>query len=157
MENVTDYMVIEPIVKALGKFPEGLYAATRYLRSFPDTKENHEFCDAYARAYGGARPLNWSWGNYTSCLLLEEAVKKAKTAHTEAVLKVLDDLAVKAPTGVGRNGTVTMRGRDHQLINYAMGWGKTVSQEPYLRDIVAGNWNEMLAEETEWLKRKGWL
>ncbi len=157
MKDMSDYMVIEPIVKALGKVPEGIYAGTRYLRSFPDTKENHDFCDAYEKTYGGARPLNWSWENYAACLLLEQAVKKAKTTDAEAVVKALEDLSVKAPTGVGKNGTVTMRGRDHQLIYYAMGWGKTVSQDPYLQDVVAGNWNDMLVEETEWLKKKGWL
>ena len=72
--------------------------------------------------------------------MLEEAVKKAKTTDTEAVLKALKDLTVKAPTGMGKNGTVTMRGRDNQLIYYAMGWGVTISQEPYLKDIVPGNW-----------------
>jgi branched-chain amino acid transport system substrate-binding protein len=157
IKDFMEYQVLEAITKALGKLPAGMYGGTRYLRTFPDVKENNDFCDAYAKAYGGNRPLNWSWENYTSCLLLEEAVKKAKTTDTEAVLKTLKDLSVKAPTGVGKNGAVTMRGRDNQLIYYAMGWGNTVSQEPYLKDIVAGNWNEMLAEETEWLKKKGWL
>ena len=95
-------MVLDAIIKALGKLPAGMYAGTRYLRSFPDTKENHDFCDAYAKAYGGNRPINWSWENYTSCLLLEEAVKKAKTTDTEAVIKALKDLTVKAPTGMAR-------------------------------------------------------
>ena len=84
-------------------------------------------------------------------------MKKANTTETEAVVKALGDLTVKAPIGMGPNDTVTMRGRDNQLIYYAIGWGNTVSQEPYLKDIVAGNWNEMLAEETEWLKNRGWL
>ena len=155
--SLMDYNVMEPIIRTQGKLPAGIYGGTRYLRTFPDTKENHDFCDAYVKAYGGSRPLNWSWENYTSCLVLEEAVKKAKTTDTEAVLKTLKDLTVKTPTGLGDNGTVTMRGRDNQLIYYAMGWGVTVSQEPYLKDIVPGNWNVMLAEETEWLKKKGWL
>ena len=155
-KSLMDYNVLDSIVKALGKLPAGVYAGTRYLRTFPDTKENHDFCDAYVKAYGGY-PLNWSWENYASCLLLEGAVKKAKTTDTEALLKALKDLTVKAPIGMGKNGTVTMRGRDNQLIYYATGWGITVSQEPYLKDIVAGNWEEMFSEETQWLKKKGWL
>ena len=89
--------------------------------------------------------------------MLEGAVKKAKTTETEAVVHALKDLTVKSPVGVGPNGTVTMRGRDNQLINYAMGWGVTISQDPYLTDIVPGSWDEILKEETAWLKNKGWL
>ena len=155
-KGLVDYMVLDSIIKALGKMPAGMYAGNRYLRTFPDTKENHDFSDAYIKAYG-SRPLNWSWENYASCLLLEGAVKKAKTTDTEAVLNALKDLSVKAPTGMGKNGTVTMRGRDNQLIYYAMGWGVTISQEPYLKDVVPCNWEDVFSQETEWLKKKGWL
>ena len=55
------------------------------------------------------------------------------------------------------DGTVTMRGRDGQLIYWALGWGVTIAEEPYLKDIVPGSWDEMLKEETAWLKNKGWL
>lgn len=155
-KDLTDYLVIEPIVKALGKLPAGMYSGTRYLRIFPDTQANHEFHDAYLKL-SGIRPLNWSWAGYTGCLLFEEAVKKAKTTENEAVIRALKDLSVKAPTGVGPNGTVTIRGRDGQLINYAMGWGVTIPDEPYLTNIVSGSWDEIISEETAWLKKKGWL
>ena len=56
IKDFMQYMVLEAIIKALGKLPAGMYGGTRYLRSFPDTKENHDFCDAYAKAYGGNRP-----------------------------------------------------------------------------------------------------
>ena len=154
-KDFTDYMVLEPIVQTVGKFPR-MYASTQYLRIFPDTEDNHAFCDAYQKAYG-SRPLAWTWKTYTGCLLIEEAVKKAKTTDTDAVMKALRDLSVKAPIGMGKNGTVTMRGRDGQLIYYAIGWGPTLPNDPFMTDIVAGNWDEMLAEETDWLKGKGWL
>jgi len=153
---LSDYLVIEPIVKALGKLPAGIYAGTRYSRGFPDTKANHEFHDAYTNRFG-IRPLNWSWEWYTAALLIEAAVKKAGTTENNAVISALKDLSVKAPTGVGPGGTVTMRGRDHQLINYAVGWGVTVPGEPYLANIVGGSWEEIIQEETIWLKKKGWL
>jgi branched-chain amino acid transport system substrate-binding protein len=50
-----------------------------------------------------------------------------------------------------------MRGRDNQLVYYAMGWGVTISQEPYLKDVVPCNWEDVFSQETEWLKKKGWL
>jgi branched-chain amino acid transport system substrate-binding protein len=156
MKDLTDYTVLEPIVQTVGKLPR-MYAGTEYLRVFPDTAENHAFCDSYQKAYGGARPLLWSWKTYTGCLLIEEAVKKAKTTDTEAVMKALRDLTVKSPVGMGKNGTVTMRGRDGQLIYYPVAWGPTLPNDPFMTDIVPGNWDEMLAEETSWLESKGWL
>ena len=127
-----------------------------YVRNFPDTKENHEFNDNHVKRYGSP-PLHWTWFAHSGALLLGEAVKKAKTTETEAVVNALKDLSVKDPVGMGPNGTVTMRGRDGQLIYYQLGWGNTISQEPFLKNIVGCNWSEMLAEETEWLKKKGWL
>jgi branched-chain amino acid transport system substrate-binding protein len=156
MKSLAEYEAIDAVRKGLGKFPAGLYSATMYTSTFPDTKVNHEFNDAHVKRFGSP-PLHWTWGAYTGALLFGEAVRKAKTTETEAVVGALKDLSAQAPTGVGPNGTVTMRSRDNQLIYYAQGWGTTISQEPYLKDIVAGNWNEMLAAETEWLKKKGWL
>ena len=156
LKDLGEYLIMDSVKNSLGKFPAGLYSGTRYIRTFPDTKANHDFNDAHVKRYGSP-PLSFAWSNYTACLLLEEAVKKARTTETEAVVRALKDLTVKAPTGVGPNGTVTMRGRDNQLINYALGWGVTISNEPYLTDIVPGSWDEMLKEETSWLKNKGWL
>jgi branched-chain amino acid transport system substrate-binding protein len=89
--------------------------------------------------------------------MLEEAVRRAKTTENEAVMRVLKDLPIKAPVGLGPDGTVTMRGRDQTVINYAVGWGVTIPEEPYLVNIVSGSWNEMIEEETAWLRNKGWL
>ena len=154
-KDFANYPVLQAIIQAVGKVPR-VYASIEYLRTFPDTEENHAFCDAYEKAYG-SRPFALSWKTYTGCLLIEEAVKRAKTTDTDAVMKALRDLSVKSPVGMGKNGTVTMRGRDGQLIYYPMGWGPVLPNGPFMTDIVAGNWEEMLAEETDWLKGKGWL
>jgi branched-chain amino acid transport system substrate-binding protein len=155
-ENLNDYPLVDAIKKGLGKFPAGLDSGMMYVRTYPDTKANHDFNDAHVKRYGSP-PIHWTWETYTSCRFIEEAVKKAKTTETEAVIRALKDLTVKAPTGVGPNGTVTLRGRDNQLINYAVAWGVTISQEPYLTDIVPASWDQILKEETAWLKDKGWL
>ena len=156
LQQFGEYLVINPMIEAMGKIPAGLYGGTMYVRIMPDTKANRDFYNAHVKRFG-APPLNLTWENYTACLLLEAAVNKAKTTETEAVVRALKDLTVKAPTGVGPNGTVTMRGRDGQLINYGTGFGVTISEEPYLKDIVAGSWDEILKEETAYLKNKGWL
>jgi len=156
IKDLREYNTMVSVINSLGKFPAGLYSSNRYIRTFPDTKANHDFNDAHVKRYGSP-PLSFTWETHAACLLLEEAVKRAKTTETDAVIRALKDLTVKSPIGVGPNGTVAMRARDNQLINYAMGWGITISQEPYLTDIVPGSWDEMLKEETAWLKNKGWL
>jgi len=156
MQQFGEYLVIDPVLKSMDKVPAGLYSGILYVRTFPDTKANHDFYNAHVKRFGSF-PSTVTCQAYTGCLLLEGAVKKAKTTETEAVVRALKDLTARSPIGVGPNGTVAMRGRDNQLINYATGWGITISDEPYLTDIVPGSWDEMLKEETAWLKNKGWL
>ncbi len=156
IKDMSEYNVIDSVKTGMGKMPAGIYMGTRYIRTYPDTKANRDFNDAHVKRYG-IPPLSFTWNTYTACLLLEEAVKRAKTTETMAVISALKDLTVKDPVGAGRNGTVTMRGRDGQLINYAMGWGVSTSEDPYMKDIVPGSWDEILKEEATWLKTKGWL
>jgi len=66
-------------------------------------------------------------------------------------------MSVKGPGGVGVGDTIMMRGRDHQLINYVEASGVTISQPPYLNKVVYTSWKDLVAEETAWLKNKGWL
>jgi len=46
---------------------------------------------------------------------------------------------------------MTMRD-DHTMVNYAVGWGKTIPKLPYIVDIQPGNWAEITELETEWKK-----
>ena len=154
--DLADYYIIDAIVKALGKLPAGMHAKVKYLKIFPDTKANHGFNDAYIKRFG-TYPNYWASFIYAGALLIEAAVKKAGTTENEAVIRALDDLSAKVPTGVGPGGTVTMRARDHQLINYADGFGVTIPEEPFLANIVPGSWDKIIEEETIWLKKKGWL
>jgi branched-chain amino acid transport system substrate-binding protein len=154
--HLGDYQIIDSITKAIGRLPVGLYTTARYLRNVPDNKANHDFYDAYVKRFG-VHPLHWAWLNYLTALSIEEAVKKTRSLDNELVIRALEDLAIRGPGGVGRDGTVTIRGRDHQLINYAEGCGITISEEPYLTNIVMGSWDKIIEEETLWLKRKGWL
>ena len=94
---------------------------------------------------------------YTAALVLEGAVKKARSTDADKVCRALENLTVASPSGVGPGGTVTMRGRDHQLINYACGWAASIPQEPYFTNVYMPSWDKMIQEETAWLKNKGWL
>jgi branched-chain amino acid transport system substrate-binding protein len=149
-------VILEPIVKAQGKFLAGAYSRIGYLRYVPDTKANHDLFDGYMKRFG-VYPNEYVWRLYTAGLVLEGAVKKARSTDAEKVIRALGDLSVASPIGMGPGGTVTMRGRDHQLINYACGWVASVPQEPYFINAYVPSWNNIIEEETVWLKNKGWL
>jgi len=156
MKDVINYEVINALIQSLGKFPAGLYAGTQYLNGIPDTKANQDFNNAFLKRFG-IYPIVYSANFYTGLLLLEEAVKKAKTTENEAVIRAIKDLSIKAPIGTGSNSMVTMRGRDNQLINYAVGCGVTMSEAPYLKNIVYASWDEIMKDENTWMKNKGYL
>jgi branched-chain amino acid transport system substrate-binding protein len=49
-----------------------------------------------------------------------------------------------------------MRAEDQTLIGYAIGWGTTIAQEPYVPEVLAGDWKTILELEAEWKKNKGY-
>jgi branched-chain amino acid transport system substrate-binding protein len=150
--NVADYTVLT----ALKKVPEGVHSGTRYLKEAPPTDANRKFGDDYFKKYNEL-PTNWSQENYVGVHLLAQAIEKAGTTETEAVIKALKGLSTKVMWGSPPAGTVTVRARDHQLINYTIGWGSTIPQPPYMTDLVFTDWDEILKYEEMWLKEKGWL
>lgn len=151
--NIGDYTVL----KALKQVPEGLHTGSRYLRNVPDTPSNHDFADKYKKKHGDL-PTNWSWESYSGMLFLMEGVKKAGSLEPEKVIKGIEGLRIKAPAGSpDMDGYITMRARDHTNIGYAIGWGRTISQEPYVTDLYYLPWNEIFQEEEAFLKEKGWL
>jgi len=154
--HLGDHEIIQSITKSIGKLPAGLYGRTRYLRTVPDTKANHDFYDAYLKRFG-IHPLHWAWLNYLGALSIETAVRKVGSVGNDLVIPALEGLTIKAPGGIGPGDTITMRARDHQLIHYGEGTGVTISEEPYLTNIVMDSWDKVVEEETGWLKRKGWL
>ncbi len=151
--NIADYTVL----KALKKVPEGLHTGSRYLRSVPDTPANHDFADRYRKKYGEL-PTNWSWETYSGILFLMEGIKKAGSLEPDKLIKAMAGLRIKAPAGSPDfDGFIEMRARDHTNIGYAIAWGRTIAKEPYVTDLYYLPWSELLKEEEEYLKRRGWL
>ena len=87
-------------------------------------------------------------------MLLAEASKKANSADGKKIAEALRGLTIKSPFGA--DGTVTMRAEDQTLIGYAIGWGTTIPQEPYVPEVKAGDWKTILELEAEWKKSKGY-
>jgi branched-chain amino acid transport system substrate-binding protein len=150
--NLGDFTVLEA-VKGL---PEGLYSGSRCHLAAPATEANKKFFEDYKRQYKEL-PTNWSQECYTGMRLLLEGIKKAGTVDTEAVIKAMEGLTMKLPWGVPPAGTVTMRARDHTVIDYATGWGHTVSKFPFVVDMKLAPWETILKYEEIWLKEKGWF
>jgi branched-chain amino acid transport system substrate-binding protein len=50
-----------------------------------------------------------------------------------------------------------MRADDHTLINYANGWGQTISKEPFLPEVAEADWKMILEHEAAWKKKSGYL
>ena len=59
--------------------------------------------------------------------------------------------------GVGDGNTVSIRDRDQTIVDYSIGWGTTISNEPYMTGIQGADWNTIKELENEWLTDKGWL
>src|SRR5258707_15781374 len=96
----------------------------------------------------------WSWNNATLMIMVAEAAKKANSADGKKIADAMRGLTIKSPFGA--DGSVTMRAEDQTLIGYAIGWGTTIPNEPYVPGAKSGDWKQILALDTEWKKTKGY-
>jgi branched-chain amino acid transport system substrate-binding protein len=147
--NMADYTALT-VVKNL---PKGIHSGNRYIKTYPATAENAAWGDAYKAKYN-EYPTNWSWENATAVMLIAEASKKANSADGKKIADAMRGLTIKSPFGA--DGTVTMRAEDQTLIGYAIGWGTTIPNEPYVPEVKSGDWKQILALEAEWKKTKGY-
>ena len=136
----------EAVLNAVRSVPPGLHAGSRYLESLPATPANQAWGEAY-RNKTNQYPTNWSWQNATAWMLLEAAAKKAGSLEPAKLAGELTGLTIDCPFGI--DGTITMRD-DHTIVGYAIGWGRTVLQAPYIVDIKKGDWAQIFQLESAW-------
>jgi branched-chain amino acid transport system substrate-binding protein len=154
--DLGDFTAINPVMKSLGKFPAGIYMGTRANPVVPDTKLNSDWFYAYKKRFG-YEPSGWSQQTYAACEFYQKAVEKAGTTEQKAVRDALEDLEIESPWGTPPAQKIKMRKRDHTNVLYTEAWGKTVSQMPYVSDVLTLGWEDIFKVESEWLKEKGWL
>lgn len=142
-----------PVLTTIKNLPAGIQAATRYIETFPDTAANKAWGESYRKKYNEF-PTNWSWENSLAVQFMEAAVKKANSTDGKAVAAALVGMKVNSPFGV--DGTITMRD-DHTTIGYAIGWGQTVPQPPYITSVKPADWGKILELETEWKKQQHYI
>lgn len=150
--NLADYTIL----RALKKVPAGMHSGSRYLVNVPDTPANRSFGERYEKKYKEL-PTNWSQECYTGMLFLAEAVRKTGSTKSDDLVNALEGMTIKAPWGAGPDGTVTMRKRDHTIVNYAIGWGETQPQAPWVPTTKSVPWETIQAQEEAYLRSKGWL
>ena len=148
--NMADYTTLT----AVKHLPAGIHSGNRYIKTFPHTRQNAAWADAYRARYK-EYPTNWSWQSAAGVNFLAAAAKKANSVDGKKLAEVMHGLTIESPFGV--NGTITMRAEDQTIVEYAIGWGTTIPTEPYVPDVKAGDWKQIFELEAAWKKSKGYI
>ena len=150
--NLADYTTMS----AVRNLPKGLHSATRYVAAWPNTQDNRDYDKSYTDIYGD-HPTNWSWEASVGIDYLINALKETGSTDTKKLAEAIKGKTRKSFMGVGDGNTVSIRDRDQTIVDYSIGWGTTISNEPYMTGIQGADWNTIKELENEWLTDKGWL
>ena len=146
--NMADYTAL----MAVKNLPPGVHSGNRYLRTFPKSKANMEWGNAYFAKHK-EYPTNWSWEAASGMQFLTQAMKQTNSTDTRKLSEALRGMKINSPFGA--DGTMTMRAEDQTVVGYAIGWGVTIPKDPFVPDVQPGDWKRIFELEAEWKKRKG--
>lgn len=107
--------------------PEGI-AVDAYDQFYhPETPAHRQYTEALRKRTGEKYPPSWAITGYVAVHFLAEAVRKAGTTDTDAVIKALEGLTIETPIG-----SQTIRAKDHRA-NRGQFWGitKNVAEYPF--------------------------
>src|SRR5690606_36871938 len=104
--NVADYAILT----AIKNLPKGIHSGSRYLATFPKTKENADWSAAYRAKYNNEFPLNWSWENSVGAQFVIEALRKTNSTDPKTLAAAIAGSSIDTPFGV--DGKITMRADD---------------------------------------------
>ena len=150
--NLADYTTMS----AVKNLPKGLHSATRYVAAWPNTQDNRDYDNSYTNLYGD-HPTNWSWETTVGIDYLISALKETGGTDNKKLAEAIKGKTRKSFMGVGDGNTVTIRDKDQTIIDYSIGWGTTIANDPYMTNIQAADWHTIEELEKEWLTDKGWL
>ncbi len=143
-----------PVLEAIRNLPAGIHSGNRYHKDVPDSAANEQWNTDYRKS--GKLPTNWGWQAYTGArFVLEALAATGGDLNRDKLSEATRGRKIESPHGV--DGTVTMREEDNTLVGYALGYGKTIPQDPYLTDFQPTPWDVILEHEAEWKKRKGFI
>ncbi len=98
--------------------PSGIWANSYEVFYFPATEEHNVYVEEVKKRTGDKYPDSWPITGYIAMQFLAEAIKKAGSTDTDAVIKALEGLSIETP--IGRQ---TIRASDHQA-NRGQFWGQ---------------------------------
>jgi len=128
----------------------GDVGANQYILGV-DTPQAKAFEDGFFKSSGGKWPSFVAMEAYIGTKMYFEAVKKAKSFETEAVIKAFEGMTYEGPLGA-----ITMRKEDHQAQS-PVGVGEVVKKTkyydfPYLKPVMI----VPAAEVSATLEESGW-
>ena len=133
--------------------PKNVHSGTRYLSSFPDTRENAAWANAYTAKFKDS-PNNWSWQAATGVNFLTAAMRKTNSVDSKKMAEALRGMQIKSP--FGSKGMLTLRASDQTLVDYATGWGRITNKSPFIQNAKTGDWATITELEAQWKKQMGW-
>ena len=148
--NIADYAILT----AVKNLPKGIHSGSRYLSTFPKTAANAGWAAEYRKKFN-EYPQNWSWENATGAQFVIQALKKTNSTDPKKLAEAISGSSVENPFGV--DGKITMRAEDNTIVNYATGWGQTISADPYVPDVQSVDWKLITELETEWKKKSKYI
>lgn len=149
--NLGDY----PVIEAVKNLPGGIHMGNRYHKDVPDTEANEDWNASY-RASGDVSPTTWAWQTYAGMKFMIAAMTETGgDLDAEKLAAATAGRTIDSPFGV--TGSLTMREDDNTVIDYALGYGKSLPKPPYLTDYQAASWEQILTNEKEWKKRNGYI
>jgi branched-chain amino acid transport system substrate-binding protein len=117
---------LETLVPLGKETPAGLYMASRYFFTTPDSAENRDFVKKYHEKYK-EYPDYMAEETYAGVYFIKVAVERAGSTDPEAIIKAVEKepLAWLTP-----EGWKIMQPRDHQVVEDVV-WGETAYSEKY--------------------------
>lgn len=117
---------LETLVPLGKETPRGLYMASRYFFTTPDSEENRNFVKRYYEKFK-EYPDYMAEETYAGVYFIKAAVLRAGTTDAEALIKAVErePLAWQTP-----EGWKIMRPEDHQVVEDVV-WGETEYSDKY--------------------------
>ncbi len=120
------------VLEGMGKdMPDNLWISGRYYFQYPNDKTNNEWVARFHKRWGHY-PAYVSETAYSCVYAIKEAVEKAGSKDTKAVIAALEGMGMNSPAGHR-----VFRKEDHQAI-YDVPWGKTKSDPKYPFKVMGG-------------------
>jgi len=151
----TCFLDDDSVAKIAGEASLGCIQSNMYLLGV-DTTKARAFEQTFYKSSGGKWPSFVLMGGYVGTKMYMEAVKKAGTFDTEAVIKAFEGMSWEGPVG-----TLTMRKEDHQNQSPVV-IGEVVEKTsyydfPYVKPfkVIPADQASLTLEESGWKPWRG--